>query len=288
MAVTLIWGSTFPLVKSLVAYFDPMVLIATRFTVAAILMALGMLGRLRRLDRHTLIAGAVLGGFLFSGYVLQTVGLKYTTASKAGFITGLSVVMVPFLSKLILNRPPRRAALIGAALAALGLGSMTMEPGSSLVPQVGDMLVLLCALGFALHIVFVGRYAPVMDVPLLVLVQVATTAVIGIAYTAVTGQLGPVFRASELGIRSWLSILYLGAFATAGAFFVQNAAQRVTSPTRVAIILATEPIFSAIFAWLWLGESLGRKGVIGALLILVGMLIAELEVGFKKGTVEGL
>lgn len=276
------------MVKSLVAYFDPMVLIATRFTVATILMSLGMFGRLKWLDRRTLRAGGVLGGFLFSGYVLQTVGLKYTTASKAGFITGLSVVMVPFLSKLILKNPPRRAALVGAALAALGLGSMTIEPGSSLVLQVGDVLVLLCALGFALHIVFVGRYAPVMDVPLLVLVQVATTAVIGLAYTAVTGQLGPVFKASEMGLKSWLSVLYLGAFATAGAFFVQNAAQRITSPTRVAIILATEPVFSAIFAWLWLGESLGHKGLVGAFLILIGMLIAELEVGSRKGTVEGL
>ncbi|NPV54841.1 MAG: DMT family transporter [Firmicutes bacterium] len=316
LIVTLIWGSAFVLVKDIVRTVPPIVLVATRFLAATVLLGAVMAPRLRFINRRLLAAGSLIGVILFSGFILQTVGIEYTSASKAAFITALSVVMVPLFAALVLKQKPTALSLIGAGLAMLGLALLTLHPGpgagagghavGGLLVNAGDIIIFMGAIAFALHIVFVGRYAPSLDVPLLVLIQMATVAIISWAEIAIEAVVAAIMWDSVQGLmrgfdrglnlpdlpcrlagwwamdfrsvtpRTWVAILFLGVFGTALAFFIQNAAQRFTTPTRVAIIFSTEPVFTAIFARVFFGEALGMRGVLGSILILAGTIVAEL------------
>lgn len=269
LLVTAIWGTTFVIVKEAVAVIPPVTFIALRFTLATLAMALLFGRRLRGFGLAEYGAGALVGVLLFAGFVLQTLGLQATSASTAGFITGLSVVLVPFVAYLALGHRPTRGAVLGVGLATVGLALLTLGDDLSLEP--GDTLVLACAVAFALHIVAVGRFAPRMDALGLALVQLAVVCALSWA-AALAVERPAIGLTPELG----LMLLFIGVIATGLVFAIQNAAQRFTSPTHTALIFTMEPVFAALFARLWLGEELGPRAAIGAALILGGMLAAEL------------
>src|SRR5690554_1505858 len=154
--VALIWGSTFVVVKNALDTVGPLTYVAWRFWLAAIFLAALFHRRARRVRRAELLAGGLIGVWLALGYLFQTVGLQTTTSAKAGFITGLSVVIVPVLATLLLRRPPGRGAVIGIAAATVGLGFLSLDRNLSV--QEGDLWVLGCAFAFALHIVTVPRF----------------------------------------------------------------------------------------------------------------------------------
>jgi drug/metabolite transporter (DMT)-like permease len=272
LLVALIWGSTFVLVKEAVSLVKPFSFIALRFALATLLMALLFGRRLRALGQRGLLAGALIGLFLTAGYGFQTAGLQYTSASKAGFITGLSVVIVPFAAWLILSHRPTPSALAGVILATIGLVLLSLQMGESLKIKWGDLLVLGCAFSFALHIVTVGVFAPHMDPLALATVQIGVAALISgaLALTVEGGWSG--FSGSV-----WFAALFTGLLATSLAFAVQTAAQAFTTPTHTALIFATEPVFAALFGTLLAGERLTGRALLGCGLILAGMLVAELR-----------
>ncbi|MHB0869661.1 MAG: DMT family transporter [Chloroflexota bacterium] len=268
--VALIWGSTFVVVKNELASIGPLAFVALRFTFAFLFMALLMRGSLARIGRRQLAAGALIGVFLFGGYALQTVGLRYTTASKAAFITGLCVVLAPLFARLLLRHSPSLHAVLGVVLATVGLALLSLVDSLSLA--LGDLLVLGCAASFALHIVAVSRFAPRMDPVALTTVQIGMVALGGAVAMA---MLEPI--PTGLGMGSvWVAAL-MGLFATALAFTIQNRVQVFTTPTHTALVLSLEPVFGAIFAYLLAGERLGAREIVGCALILAGMLIAELK-----------
>ncbi|HID87633.1 MAG TPA: DMT family transporter [Anaerolineae bacterium] len=271
LLVALIWGSTFVLVKEAVSQARPFSFIALRFALATLTMILLFRRRLRALGRRELLAGALIGVFLTAGYGFQTVGLQYTTASKAGFITGLSVVIVPFAAWLILGRRPAPNALVGVILATIGLALLSLQVGESLTIERGDLLVLACAFSFALHIVTVGAFAPRMD-PLAL-----ATAQIGVVALA-SGALALTVEGGWSGFSGlvWFAALFTGLLATSLAFAVQTIAQVFTTPTHTALIFATEPVFAVLFGALLAGERLTGRALLGCGLILAGMLVAEL------------
>ena len=272
LMVALIWGSTFVMVKDAVAFVGPFTFIAMRFSMTALAMALLFWRRLRAFGRRELAAGTLVGVFLFAGYGFQTAGLQYTTASKAGFITGLSVVMVPFTTWLWLRRPPGKLALVGVVLATVGLALLTLPGDETLTVNRGDALVLACAVSFALHITAVGAFAPRMDSLALATVQIASTAIISsIAALALEFPTGPI-PASV-----WGAAAFTGVLATGVAFGVQTTAQVFTTPTHTALIFAMEPVFAALFGYLLAGERLSGLAWLGAGLILAGMVVAELR-----------
>lgn len=275
LLVALIWGSTFVLVKSAVAQYPVYAFLCLRFTLATGVL-LALFGRrLPRLSPWMLLAGAAIGLFLFGGYAFQTVGLQYTSASKAGFITGLSVVFVPVLSTVLLRRMPERQALLGVVLATAGLALLTL--GRDLRPAQGDLLVLGCAFCYALHIVAVSRFAPQTDALALTVVQVAVVALLsGLASLAAGKWPAPI------PAPIFLAATFTGVLATALAFAVQNAVQARTTATHTALIFTTEPVFAALFGFALAGERLTAWGWVGCGLILLGMLLAELRptIGF--------
>ncbi len=268
--VTLIWGSTFVVVKNELANIGPLAFVALRFTFAFLFMAL-LTGRaLVRSSRQQLAAGALIGVFLFGGYALQTVGLRYTTASKAAFITGLCVVLAPLFARLLLGQTPSRLAMVGVSLATMGLGLLSLVDDLTLA--MGDLLVLGCAASFALHFVAISRFAPKMDTMTLTTVQIGVVALAGTASTALLEPLP-----ATIGWSTVLVAALMGIVATAFAFTVQNRVQAFTTPTHTALVLSLEPVFGALFAYLLAGERLGPREFLGCGLILAGMLVAELR-----------
>jgi drug/metabolite transporter (DMT)-like permease len=277
VAVTAVWGSTFVVVRDAVAQIPPFTFIAYRFLAAAALLA-ALRPRLvalpERVEPGLPLAGMVAGLALFAGYGFQTVGLQYTTASNAGFITGLAVVLTPLFGAVLLRQPPGRWPALGALLAAVGLALLSLQ---QLEVRRGDALVLGCAVAFAVHILLLGRYAPCFDSYRLAVWQLATIGALALAWAALSGDLAVPGSAGV-----WAALAITAVAASAGAFLVQTRAQREVSPTRTAVILTMEPVFAGLFGFLLAGERLAARGWLGAGLILAGMLVAEL--GRPAGT----
>lgn len=267
--VAAIWGATFVTVKNALGDITPFYFNAIRFFLAFFLLALISGRRFSRLDLPVLTAGALIGLFLFAGYSFQTIGLQFTSASNTGFITGLSVVMVPFFSMFFTRKLPPKAAVAGALMAAVGLGLLSLD--ASLKIKSGDFLVFLCAVSFALHIVFVGRYAPFHDVLLLVTVQIGTVALLSSVCAFIWEPLPPQPTAPV-----WWALGITAVLATVFAFLIQNYMQQFTTPTRTAIIFSMEPVFGALFAFLLLGERMTTRDWWGSFLVLAGMIAAEM------------
>lgn len=270
LTVTAIWGITFTVIKDALTGIGPYYFLAMRFTGAFIFLTLIYWKRLKKMDVKTLAAGLVIGLFLYAGYAFQTVGLKYTSASNAGFITGMAVVLVPLICAGGARRLPGAASLTGVFCAALGLAALSL--GSDMRISFGDTLVFLCAVSYALHIVLVGRFAPKYDPVALAVVQLGVVAAVSLGFAVTLEQMPEVFTREV-----WVALLITALPATAFAFLVQNTVQRFTSPTHTAIIFTMEPVFAAACAWLLGGEILGSRQWVGCVLILAGMLVAELK-----------
>lgn len=267
--VALIWGSTFVVVQNALDAVGPLTFVSWRFWLASIVLVALFFRRLRWLTRHELMAGGLIGIWLAGGYTFQTIGLQTTTTAKAGFITGLSVVIVPVLATLLLRRPPGKGAIAGIVAATVGLAVLTLNEDLSV--HTGDLWVLACALMFALHIVSVAHYSPRFGAIRLAVVQIAAVAALG------TGS-AFAFEVPRLDLpaETWGAIAFTGVVATALVFSLQVYVQQFTTPTHTALLFSLEPVFAAFFGWWWAGEMLGAKEIIGCALILTGMLIAEL------------
>ena len=272
LGIVVIWGSTFAIIKGILDQIMPFTFLAYRFFWAAFILGLIFWKRLKNINKMILKKGSLIGIFLFLGYTFQTVGLKYTTATKAGFITGLSVILVPIISHFFIREKISKNSIIGVILAVIGLWFLNYN--SSFIFNFGDFLVLLCAVSFAMHIISVGLYARKVDYVLLVMVQLTTVFVLSFLMALFFERPG-IHLYYPSGV--WWSIILTGIFATALAFYMQNKFQRYSTATKTAIIFSGEPIFGAIFAYLLLGEKVGLIAWIGGLLIIFGMIISQRE-----------
>jgi drug/metabolite transporter (DMT)-like permease len=259
------------MVKDAVEGFPATTFIAYRFLAAFLLVAAISLtrpGGLRRLDASGWAAGIVMGVFLTGGYVFQTLGLERTSASNAGFITGLFVVLTPLFGALFLKHRAGAAAWIAAGVSAIGLFLLSRTGGTGDIE--GDVLVLACACCFAFHILATARGVEKHDVGALLAVQLA---VCGISTFVVGAAMGDLSVPSESSL--WVALVVTALFATAVGFYIQTYAQRHASPARTALILASEPAFAGLFAYLLLGETLTLLGWLGAALILGAIVTVE-------------
>lgn len=268
--VVFVWGTTFAIMKDVFTVITPFYFLTLRFGFATLALGLIFRRQLAEINLKLLKQGIIAGIFLFGGYAFQVVGLNFTTASKAGFITGLSVVLVPIFAVLFFRRFPSLLTWIGVSLATIGLWLLTFS--GSLEPNIGDCLVLICAACLALHILIVDKYVKNNNPLLLAVIQISTVAVLS-AFGA--GLEGSYQLVSDAGI--WISVVYMGVLATALAFVVQNKAQTFTTPGRTAIIFSMEPVFGALFAFLYLGELITVNGYIGGALIILSMLLVEMD-----------
>lgn len=291
LLVAFVWGTTFVIVQKAIAFLEPYSFNTVRFFIAAILL-LFIIYFFKRSsfrefkNKNLLKSGTLLGFWLFLGYGFQTVGLLYTTSSKAGFITGLSVVLVPLFSYVLLKQKLNWQIGFSSLLAVAGLYLLTIHNSFSL--NIGDGYVLLCAISFALHIVFTGKFAKSFDALCLTVLQLFTVSFLSFITAFFTEQWQGIFAMNML-LKSEVitALLITSLFATALAFLAQTYFQSFTTPARVALIFAMEPVFAAITAFIVLNERLGSKALIGCILILFGMILSELKYSdftFKKKT----
>jgi drug/metabolite transporter (DMT)-like permease len=274
--MTLIWGSTFVLIKEALRDSSPLLLNAVRMALAAVLLALYYRKHLNTWTRPALTAGVVVGIFLYLGYALQTTGLKLTTPSKSAFLTGTSTVLVPLILVVFWKTRIHLWRVVGIALAFLGLFLMTVPAGRAGLADFanvnrGDILSIGCAFGFALQIVFLGRATQRFPFEQIAVLQIGTAA----ALMAVTAPLleHPRFQPSNAVIAT---VLITGILGTAVAFTVQAWAQQFTPATHTALIFNLEPVFAWLTSFIYLHERLGFRAGAGALLILTGVLVSEL------------
>ena len=267
IAVAAVWGLTFVMVKDAIALLPTPAFLAYRFLPAALIVALVFRRRLARLDAAGWRAGALMGLFLTGGYVFQTLGLEATTASNAGFITGLMVVLTPVLGAVLLGQRIEPIGWAAALAAALGLYLLS---GTAGLNARGDGLVLLCALSFAAHILVTDRAVRTHHVGALLAVQLAVTGVICLAGAALLGDLEVPHGATV-----WSALVVTSLVASALGFFVQTYAQRHAPPARTALILASEPAFAGLFGYLLAGDRLGAVGWSGAALIMAAIVAVE-------------
>ncbi len=274
--VALIWGSTFVVVKRALNEISTMYFLALRFAFASVCLCV-IFGRSYRRDgTHAfwrgLRGGAAAGVFLWLGYVLQTFGLKYTTAGNSGFLTGLYIVLVPLISACVYKRWPQLPELGGIAIATAGMVVLTLPSlNRNLEMNRGDLLTVGCAVAFAFHLLVLGYYSQRERFEAVALGQIACAAVL----SALTLGIEPpraVWSAAVI-----FAVVLTSLFATALAFALQTWGQQYTTPTRTALIFALEPVFALVTAVLAGGEALTLAAVCGGALILAGIITVELK-----------
>ena len=273
VALSAIWGSTFVVIKWALDDISPFLYILLRFAAASVplyfLVAKGALSGETR--RATLVGGLVTGLLLFTGFSLQTVGIQYTTAARSAFITGMYVIFTPLLSILLRLRRPSLNSILGAILALSGLHLLTNPTADGGGFGKGEFLTLLCAIAFSGHLLAVDHYTRRHDRAAIAFLQVAVTAILAVAPALFFEQMRFV---PTQGL--WAALAVTSILGTAVAFWILNMVQAWTTPTRAAIIFAAEPVFAALTSWLVEGEVLKGLALVGAGLILSGMLMAEI------------
>lgn len=272
--VTIIWGSTFLLTKYAIQYIGPFAYLGICYTIGTITLAFVFRKHLLRITRNDLKYGALLGLCLFAGYALQTTGLQYTTASKAGFITGLYVPLVPLLSLFILRQRPALGAAVGIVLSVVGLTLLSINHQFDFSLGVGEFLLLGCACAFALYIVCINKFGPRADPTNLSIVQLAVTALLSFALVPFAGK-APALASVPLLV--WGTMLFMGVADIAFTLLMMVRIQQYIGGVRATLIYALEPVWAAVFGYLLGGDRLGMLAAVGCGCILLGMIAGRLR-----------
>jgi len=283
--ITLIWGATFVVIKNALADVTPLFFNAIRMSLAAVTLALIFHKDLRRLTAGAIGYGALIGACMWMGNELQTSGLQYTTPSKSAFLTGVAVVLVPVLLALFWKRAINRWSALGIAMAFVGLYLLTVPSFSPSIGRAnlesihrGDLLSLGAAVIFAFHIIFMGHATGKHSWRQIAVVQTSAAALLMIITVPIAEKAAVMWSPAVIS-----GILITGFLSLALSFSVQAWAQQFTPATHTALIFSLEPVFAWLTSFLFLGERLGTRAGLGALLILAGVVTSE-----EKGSVESL
>ncbi len=269
--ITIIWGSTFTIVKKALLLVSPLTLVSLRFWIAAVVIAAVMPGQFRYIDSRTILKGFLLSLAFLGGFVLQTLGLRDTTPSNSAFITSLCVLLVPVLGFLIFRHRSSVQIVIGVLMATVGL-VLLLADSSDFSMHSGDFLTLICAFMFAFHILFLGRFVRQTNYRRLIFVMMACSAIL-------CSVMAPLLESPFIIWDPYLLfyLFVLGVLATALAFFIQGWAQQYSNPNHTALIFSLEPVFATVFSFVILDQSFSAKEWVGGSLILLGILVSEIR-----------
>jgi len=280
-SAALIWGTSFFIMKNALDVLPVFFLLAIRFSAGAVLLALVCWKKWKDFTPDYLWRGAIIGGFLFLAYSIQTFGLALTTPSKNAFLTAVYCVLVPFLIWAVVKRRPDRYNIIAALLCVTGVGLVSLN--EQLTINTGDLLTLCCAFFYAAHIVAVEKVSPGKDIALLTVFQFAFAGL----YAWICGGLTETFPAQALTDPAvFLPLVYLCVMATTVALLFQNVGQVWSDPASAAVILSLESVFGVLFSVLFYGDQVSAQMLVGFGLIFVAVVCSETKFSFlNKRTV---
>ena len=272
LVIAIFWGFSYLLTKVGLEGLEPFNLTALRFIIAFIISAIIFRKKLE-INKGTIKHSFILGILLFSMFVTMAFGLEHTTASNAGFLISLAVVLIPIFSSIFLKDKIERRVIIGVILAFVGIALLSLD--TELKINTGDLFCLLCAVVSAAHVIVVGIFT-----------QESEPITLGVLQLGFAGLLSIIFSFFTETVRlpstktTWFSVLTLSIFCTAISYIVQTTAQQHTTATHTGLIFSTEPVFSAIFSYIFLNEVLEPRAYLGAFILMCGVLTAEVD--FKK------
>ena len=280
--VTIIWGSGYIATKNTLDHIPPLYLSAMRFWIAFFIVGAISIKKFKNVNLKDIKGAAIVGIFLYIAFATQTIGMQYTSVGKTAFLTGTNVVMVPYIYWALFKEKPDKFSFIAALICFIGISILTLNEKLGSI-GLGEGLTLICALFYACHIVVTGYYAKKIDIMILTTVQFGIVALL-FSFTAMFYEQLP----KSIPTSSWMSIFYMGIFATCIAFFLQTLAQKYTYSTHAAIIISLEAVFGIIFSVIFLKESLTIRMVLGCIAIFLAIITAETKWEFikKKPIVE--
>lgn len=271
--VTMIWGFAFVVVKSSLDYIPPLYMLALRFSIAGIVLGLILFKKVISMTKDVIVHSLLIGLSLFVAELFQTYGCKYTTAGKNAFLTTIYVIFVPFLHLLFNKVKPQPKCVVAAVIGFWGIGLISLN--ESFTVAFGDILTLICGLFYALQIVLIAKYAANDDPIQLSIGQFFTGAVLSwIAAPLLEGKI-----TSDMFVRdSIVGILYLALLSTMVSFLLQTVCQKYAPPGPAAIIMGMESVFGALFSFMFLGEIMTGKMIIGCAMMIAAMIMVEISI----------
>jgi drug/metabolite transporter (DMT)-like permease len=280
LITAIVWGSGFVVTAIALEYLTAYQVMAGRFILASIILALLFGKKFKAFTRSVIWKGAVLGTILYIGFALQTVGLEFTTPSKNAFLTAVNVVIVPIIAYMAYKRRVDRYEIFGSIMAILGIGFLSLQ--GSLTINIGDALSLACAIAFAFDIFYTNLFVKKEDALALTIMQFFTASFISLVVLFIQGDFPTTIEKGAA-----YSIIYLAVFSTTIAYVCQNIAFRFTTATKGAIILSLESFFGMVLSVIFLHEILTSRMIVGAILIMLAIFITEIKPTiFKKVNVK--
>lgn len=267
--VTIIWGGGFVASDIALKSILPFQIMTIRFFLGTLFMGMLSVEALKGVKKEEIKAGILMGVALFAGFALQIVGLQHTTPSKNAFLTALNVVIVPFITYVFCKKKIGTKGIIGAVMAVVGVGILSLEKNLTL--SLGDGLTLLCAFGFAFQIFFTSIFVKKYRATVLNFVQMCTSFVLSVVFMTAFGEVS--FNITAEG---WWSVLYLGGVSTTICYLLQTACQEHVDETKAAIILSMESVFGTLFSIMILHERITLRMIVGCVLILIAVIISNL------------
>ncbi|MFJ7982135.1 DMT family transporter [Lysinibacillus xylanilyticus] len=275
LVTAIVWGSGFVITAIALEYLTAYQVMAGRFLLASIILTVLFGYKLKKASKSVIWKGILLGSILYIAFALQTVGLQYTTPSKNAFLTAVNVIIVPLIAFAVYKRRIDGYEIIGSIIAIVGIGFLSLQ--GSLTMNIGDALSLACAVAFAFDIFCTNLFVQKEDAIALTIIQFITASFIGVLVVVGQGDIPTTIEKEAI-----YSIIYLAIFSTTLAYLFQNIANQYTSATKAAIILSTESFFGMVLSVIFLHEVLTSRMVVGAILILLAILIAEVKPAHPK------
>lgn len=280
--VTLSWGLSFPLIKLTLEFVSPVLFNFIRFALTLIIFIIIFHKKIRHIKFGDLKYGIILGVFMILGFVFQTIGLQYTTASKSAFITGTNLIFIPFVQLIVLKTLPKYFNLIGALIVLIGL--YILSEIFEIAPNIGDILTVLCAFFFAAHIVLLDKYSAKSDLNLLIFGQFLISTIICFFFAFFYEYL--ILDETKFNLEPivLITLFFTVIFSTLIGIVFMTKFQRLTTPLKAGIIYNMESIFALIFAYFILNEIMNSNQITGAVIMVIGLFFSEVFgfINFKK------
>lgn len=272
------------MIKSALQFISPMMFVSIRFFIASVLLLPFVYPLFKTISKKQLSEGIWLGVFLYIGFAVQTIGLQYTTATKSAFITGTFVIFTPILQTIIEKRVPTFGNILGVLLVTVGIVFLSSKENSlfSVFSElgagfnIGDFLTLICAIFYAVYIVYLDKISEHQNHRFLTFAQISVTALLSIISVGVFSALKIEAIHLHKNNEVVFALLYTTLFATLVTTALQTKFQQAVTPTRASIIFSMEPIFASLTAYFFINEKLSNFGIIGAAFIFLGILASEL------------